>query len=192
MGFLAQLVGSKPRRPYRGPGYLPFTEPRYPGPYPVSSAGRYTSAISNALLSKAFLRSNSALPLPSDSLSYIQDRRRWSPYSVALDTFGVPVAPTDLITVDPSTKTPYDPKTGEIFVPRKRRTRWDGNLEPWRPGEFTKLKYGPWWYGFANADRVVICLHRKMRREIMHAMGFAGRTGQRRPHFNQYSHVRCW
>lgn len=37
----------------------------------------------------------------------------------------------------------------------------------------------------------VICARRRMREEVMHALGHAGRGGQRKPRFNNRSDVRC-
>lgn len=45
--------------------------------------------------------------------------------------------------------------------------------------------------GFQNPDRVLICVRRKQRREIIHALGVAGRKGLKKPKFNVYSEVRC-
>lgn len=45
--------------------------------------------------------------------------------------------------------------------------------------------------GFANPTNVLVCVRRKIRKEVMHALGKAGRGGQRRPKFNFFSKVRC-
>jgi len=45
--------------------------------------------------------------------------------------------------------------------------------------------------GFANPRRVLICLRRGVRRQIMHALGHAGRTGQKPPVKNWYSQISC-
>lgn len=87
--------------------------------------------------------------------------------------------------------TPYDPKTGEIqrLVPSKvDPSGW--TYIPDRPGVLEKARHGR--YAFENPWKVIICLKRKMRREIMHAMGMAGKTGFRSPRFTQYSYVRCF
>jgi len=44
---------------------------------------------------------------------------------------------------------------------------------------------------FSEADRVAICLKRKMRREIIHALGLGGRLFNRHPKRNYLSNVRC-
>jgi len=38
---------------------------------------------------------------------------------------------------------------------------------------------------------VAICVRRKVRKEVMHATGKAGRRGQKRPHRNPYSDINC-
>lgn len=48
--------------------------------------------------------------------------------------------------------------------------------------------------GFAMPWQVVLCVRRKRRREVMHALGIAGRRGVgagRRWHRNEWSDVRC-
>lgn len=44
---------------------------------------------------------------------------------------------------------------------------------------------------YPNAQRVLICLKRAKRREIMFATGNAGRIGQKRPKFNVNSDIHC-
>lgn len=49
------------------------------------------------------------------------------------------------------------------------------------------------WKGisFDRPDEVVICVRRKTRKEVMHALKHAGKAGQRRPRRNRYSDVEC-
>lgn len=101
----------------------------------------------------------------------------WSPSKHATNIYGQQVTPTDV-----SIKN-YDIPWEKIMTPRRKID--------WRPKLSTQLENAPWWYGFRHADKVLICLKRKMRREIMHALGIAGKTGQKPPKFNTYSHVRC-
>lgn len=44
---------------------------------------------------------------------------------------------------------------------------------------------------FAEASRVVICVRRKRRKEVLFARRKAGRRGQRRPRRNLWSDVQC-
>lgn len=84
------------------------------------------------------------------------------------------------------TPNPLDPDRFIERTPLKIPRRLD-----WRPRVLQQLKVAPWWYGFQNADKVIICLKRKIRREVMNALGLAGKKGQKSPHFNAYSHIRC-
>lgn len=45
--------------------------------------------------------------------------------------------------------------------------------------------------GFVEPDRVLICARRKIRREVMHATGNAGKRGQKLPRRNFYSKIKC-
>lgn len=48
----------------------------------------------------------------------------------------------------------------------------------------------PMYIGYMNPGSVVVCIRRKIRREVMHALGVAGgRVGP--PKFNESSMVRC-
>lgn len=49
----------------------------------------------------------------------------------------------------------------------------------------------PAFYGFASPARVYRCVRRKIRTEVMHAKGYAGKRGQKRPVRNEFSDVRC-
>lgn len=49
----------------------------------------------------------------------------------------------------------------------------------------------PYKVGFVQPKRVLICVRRKIRREVMHALKFAGGTGQKKPKYNHYSSVSC-
>lgn len=44
---------------------------------------------------------------------------------------------------------------------------------------------------FSNPSKVLICVRRQMRKEILHAFNKAGKRGQRRPRFNQFSKISC-
>jgi hypothetical protein len=45
--------------------------------------------------------------------------------------------------------------------------------------------------GFRNAKRILICVRRKVRKEVLFAKKKTGKVGQKRPKFNQYSKVSC-
>lgn len=44
---------------------------------------------------------------------------------------------------------------------------------------------------FAAPRRVLICVRRKQRKEVLFAKNKAGRRGQRRPKFNRFSEISC-
>lgn len=44
---------------------------------------------------------------------------------------------------------------------------------------------------FRTSANVVLCVRRKRRREVIHALGHAGRRGQRRPRRNAFSQIFC-
>jgi len=47
---------------------------------------------------------------------------------------------------------------------------------------------------FADSNRLVYCIRRKVRRQVMHALGFSGRRGRgayRKPKFRFYSKISC-
>lgn len=44
---------------------------------------------------------------------------------------------------------------------------------------------------FEASPKVLICVRRRIRKEVLHAMNKTGRTGQRRPRRNAYSDVSC-
>jgi len=44
---------------------------------------------------------------------------------------------------------------------------------------------------FDAPNDVLICVRRKQRKEVLHALKKTGKTGQKRPHRNPYSNVHC-
>ncbi|QXP08043.1 MAG: hypothetical protein [Arizlama microvirus] len=44
---------------------------------------------------------------------------------------------------------------------------------------------------FQAPRRVLLCVRRRIRREVLHAFGKAGKVGQRRPRFSEYSKIKC-
>jgi len=51
--------------------------------------------------------------------------------------------------------------------------------------------YSPSAVAFKAPSRVLLCVRRQQRKEVMHAYSFAGKSGQRSPRRNQWSHIRC-
>ena len=54
-----------------------------------------------------------------------------------------------------------------------------------------KKSYVPHEIGFVDPERVLVCVRRRQRRQVMHAMKKAGKRGQRRPRRSYYSSVSC-
>lgn len=44
---------------------------------------------------------------------------------------------------------------------------------------------------FQAPRRVLVCVRRRIRKQVIHAFGHAGRTGQKRPRRNEYSTINC-
>lgn len=51
--------------------------------------------------------------------------------------------------------------------------------------------FSPRSVGFVDAKRTLICVRRKIRKEVLHALNKTGRSGQNKPKYNIYSGVRC-
>lgn len=45
--------------------------------------------------------------------------------------------------------------------------------------------------GFQDEHRVLVCVRRKQREEVLHAKRKTGKKGQRKPRFNYYSSITC-
>lgn len=44
---------------------------------------------------------------------------------------------------------------------------------------------------FQAPEKVLVCVRRQMRKEVLHARKKAGKRGQRKPRFNAYSRISC-
>lgn len=51
--------------------------------------------------------------------------------------------------------------------------------------------YPSWKIGFVKPKEVLICVRRRIRRQVMHAFKIAGRSGLGGPRYNAYSKVSC-
>lgn len=45
--------------------------------------------------------------------------------------------------------------------------------------------------GFQRPESVVVCARRSIRKQVMHALGHAGKGGQKKPVFNELSKISC-
>lgn len=174
--------------------YRPFTQPRYSGPYPLGSARRVISSNPNTL-PQSFPLVKNVLFSPS-RLSFYEDRRRWHPEGAFASARSMVESYPQLrekpLRQRPFDPDPYDPRTGEIYrdVPSKKFPF--STPIPWRPSVLERASLDPWKMAFSEPWKVIICLKRKMRKEIMHALGYAGQSGFKKPKFTQYSQVRCF
>lgn len=117
------------------------------------------------------------LPVRSymDPLSVIEDTRTWHPLGAARPAQGV-------FSWDVQTTLDPGPRPGGIRA--RARARVQPNLNQWK-------------LGFSVPSNVARCVRRKVRREIIHAVGAAGKRGRRRyrfsrsPRRNLWSNVRC-
>lgn len=171
--------------------YLPFSQPRYTGTYPLGSGRRgplvTTSSNSRQLPSIYKYKLSS----PKSKLAVYEDRRLFHPLGVNRPLRSKVEFVTSL------KKRPYqDPTFDPRGVPQKlvpSRTDPSGwtYIED-RPGVLGKARMDPWGYGVSNPYKVIICLKRKMRKEIMHAMGVAGSSDLKKPKFGPTSYVKCF
>lgn len=177
------------------PTYRPYgTLPRYRGKYPFPTP-RGIKATTNAFSPASATSKLYALRASSPrSTNYLyEDRRLWTPkgqdwprskttsntrvtdrYADPYREYGPPRTPFgEPLKLVPSKVDP----SGWTYIPD-------------RPGVLEKAKYSN--YGFENPWKVIICLKRKMRREVMNALGYAGKTGFQKPKYTQFSYVRCY
>lgn len=49
----------------------------------------------------------------------------------------------------------------------------------------------PWLIGFRNPSRVLVCVRRKQRREVLFALGQGGKNGQSSHRLSEYSDIHC-
>lgn len=171
--------------------YNPFSQSRYSGTYPLGSAGRGFHLTPNSFSPWLLPVSNSLLfPRKSESNLY-QDRRLWHPLGANRPA----VSKTEFIPRiierrpwrDPGPNYPLvDPRgVPQKLVPSKiDPSGWTYIAD--KPGVLDK-----WRLGYEDPWKVIICLKRKMRQEVMHALGYAGKP-HKKPKFNQYSYVRCF
>lgn len=182
MGLLNQLVRSS-RPLYRAPRYL--TQSRYTGTFPLGSARRASLLSPNGPLYALRLVSNSPLPARKSNLSVYEDRRLWHPQGAlawprSMTESYPTVLDRSIPEIDPNVwkKISTPPKTA---LPWRKMARESQILAPSHRG-----------FGWEDPWKMIICLKRKMRREIMHATGLAGKTGFKKPTYTQYSYVRCF
>lgn len=88
---------------------------------------------------------------------------------------------------------------GAFSTPRHRLTVVDRVPSPRRAYDVARSRSFPTlWSGtkatvaFANPSRILICVRRSQRREVLHALNRTGRGGYNyKPRWSEYSSVRC-
>lgn len=160
--------------------YLPFTQPRYKGSYPFVQPRRDLLGITNRLSPTIPLVSTRLFSARRVPLSLYEDRRVWHPE-------GASALPRSMVEFRTRiNERPPNFVGDEIYNPRT------GELIYTKASQMSQKTFSPWKLAFDNPWKTVICLKRKMRREIMHAFGYAGKSGFKKPRFTQYSYVKCF
>lgn len=164
--------------------YLPFSEPPYRGNYPFKRP-RVVNFDTNALFFlNSTINQNPALRVASPrSTNYLyEDRRVWHPSGSdawPVSTFESNPRVTDSSVIDPDI-------WRRIHKPLKK-IDWAGEAKKsWRLAPATTK------WTWEDPYKMIICLKRKMRREVMNALGWAGKTGFKKPKYTQFSYVRCF
>lgn len=172
--------------------YLPFSQPRWRGSFPFPRPQRDLFRITNSSPSALPLMHPKLFGASRPQLFTYEDRRQWHPLGANRPARSLVESypkmgekrPLRYVPFDPE---PFDPRTGEIY-----KDLPTGVTMPWRPGVLDQFRIDPWKYGFDNPWKVIICLKRKMRKEVLHALGVAGGTGFKKKKYNQFSYVRCF
>lgn len=177
MGLLASIT----RRRLRPKPYLPFTERPWTGGYPVGAPRRFTSRKTNPYLMPGYLGQIGLSAARRRSvLSQFEDRRTWHPQGVFAPAKSIVESYPRMMELPPE----FAPSWPARFPDVPRRIDF-------RPKVLEQAQLQPMKYGFANPLKVIICLKRKIRKEVLHALGIAGKTGFKTPTYNAYSRVRC-
>lgn len=171
----------------RGAGYKPFTQPPYSGRYPIGPRGLSTTA--NAPF-RGVANANALYALRARSPLYLyEDRRLWHPEGA----WAVPRSKTQTYPrmYDPLPIAPIEP---DPFRKRKRepspfRFPYHEIYRRPKPPSYYDLPVVSW----SRPLDMVICLKRKMRREVIHAVRavLGPKFRPRAPRMTQWSFVRC-
>lgn len=103
---------------------------------------------------------------PKNYLRLVEDRRTWNPSGKARSARGFKKSHHTLI-VDPNVNT----NENRSFKP--------------------DLYSVPALLAFEDSKSTLVCVRRKIRKEVMFAKKKAGKKGQRRPRWNYYSKIKC-
>lgn len=114
------------------------------------------------IIANAPYRIQPALPLGLPPLSPIEDRRVFHPQGVR--------RPAKSFLGNSHTLRAPEPSPAMLSKPRPYIT----------PG-----------VAFEDPNKVLVCVRRKRRREVLHAFNKTGKTGQKKPRQSYYSSVKC-
>lgn len=176
---MADLLGSILRRSRIRP-YLPFTEPRFRGSYPLPKPRRVFTLNTNPLSLSVFHPNHLNRLSLANPLKLYEDRRLWHPEGAnALPRSKVQFR-TRLLEVPPNFEGDdvYNPRTGELIYTKS--------------SQLSQKTFSPWKMGFDNPWKTIICLKRKIRREVLMALGYQGAISTKKPRWTQFSYVRCF
>ena len=108
----------------------------------------------------------SSSPRSMSQLSLIEDRRVYNPLGS--------LSPARSISRN----------THALVVPNDR-------VSPSRSRSNRSFLSPPSFVGFQAPKKVLVCVRRQRRKEVLHALKKTGRVGQRRPRFSDYSSIKC-
>lgn len=173
------------RRATRPRPYYPFSEPRWRGTIPLGSAKRGIFHTSNSYshVFRPYVLSQLSSPSRQSKLSLYQDRRFWHPLGSNRPMVSKSESYPQMLDLPPDMAPRYPPNWERIHRPMERHLRHLKIKEKMKPGHIA----------WENPEKMIICLERRMRKEVLHALGIAGRGGNSRVHnWTQYSRVRCF
>lgn len=154
---------------------------------PLGSARRGTFATTNPYLSSLLLLNKIGLSSPKLPLNEYQDRRLWHPLGANRPAVSLTESYPQLTLKPPRRKMVVQ------WPPQNPIRRIHGDDININTGEVVRWgAYDPFKISWANPYKMLICLKRKARREVMHASGMAGQSGFKKPKWTQYSYVRCF
>lgn len=141
----------------------------------------YESKNNYKIANRRLLLSKPVTTFP-DSLRLYEDRRAWHPEGAHAPARGFRNTLHRLKIAEP-TRSRTESVRRRIYRPFTQSTK----------GLWKNLRTA---IAFVNPDKTIICVRRKIRREIAHALGFAGRGGggsgkNRPPKYNEYSKIHC-
>lgn len=179
---------------HRGRGYHPFTQPPYTGGYPLGSRG-FNLAANSSFPYMAVRHLNPLLRTPTHYLSVYEDRRLWHP--LGANAFPKSLTQAYPFYIDKQAILPNDPDPGPFFPPLRPRRSPSPFAPPLiinpNPRTKTKSYYDLPLATWSRPFDMIICLKRKMRREVIHATRaiLGSRFQPSARHMTQWSKVRC-